>query len=258
MEQIIGQLIEARKKANLSLQDIQQKTKIPLRQLEYLEAYQFDKIGASVYVKGFVRRYAQEVGIDPSMLWEQEDNSLDSPPPRTRRRKQPVRFNLAPLFRIGTIIALVVIVGILIRTAIITYMEPPPLDPPEIPPGNEEPAPGDDNGQQEPIPEPEPEVQLELVESDDNGAVYVVRNAETLDITAEFIGPCWLRISADGQRLEEGTFQPGQEAEWTGAQVFELRVGAPRQATITVNGIVIDLPDINRAFNLEISIEEIQ
>jgi cytoskeletal protein RodZ len=256
MEEIIGQLIEARKKAKLSLQDIQQRTKIPLRQLEYLEAFQFEKIGPAVYIKGFVRRYAQEVGLDPSALWETEASNQVVPPPRTtRRRKQPVRFNLAPVFRIGTIIALLVIVGMLIYTALLNYFEPSPSVPPDIPPGDEEPIPDDDD-QEEPV--PEPEVEVESIESDASGAVYVVRNVETLEVRVIFNGRCWMRIIADGQRLQEGTFEPGQEEEWTDAQVFELRIGAPRFATVIVNGIEIDLPDTEIPYNLQIRIEEIE
>lgn len=55
-----------REQAHVSLQDIAAKTKIPASILAALEEARYaDVPHARVYVRGFIRCYAQEVGLDP-------------------------------------------------------------------------------------------------------------------------------------------------------------------------------------------------
>lgn len=255
MEQLIARLIEARHAAGLSLEDIHQKTKIPLRQLEHLELYQFDKIGPSVYLKGFIRRYAQEVGIDPSTLWEQE-GGLTPVVNTPRPSRKPIRFNITPFIKICAVLLLLGLVGFLIHAAILNYFEPSPPPPPNVPP-QDQPDPG--NGQDEEEPpeeEPEPEVVVDLEDESDSGVAYVVRNADSLNITLSFSGNCWLRAFADGEKDLEGTFGRNHQEELSAAEDIQIRFGAPKFVSVIINGIEIEMPDIQRGFNLDIRLEQ--
>ena len=252
MDEIIRQLIDAREKANLSLQDIVQRTKIPLRQLEFLESFQYDKIGPAVYVKGFIRRYAQEVGIDPDLLWEQE-TQVSVPPRKTRRSRRRPRFNLAPALRLGAIVTLLIIVGILIRTGLLTYFQPSPPAPPDIPPDLEEPAPVEPDEDEDPPAEVEPV--LEAIQVTDKEAVYAVNNVEALEIVLEYSGKCWTRITADGEKIREGNFTAEQREELSGAKVYRFRFGAPAYVSVTVNGVKVEVPNQKKAFSLELRLK---
>lgn len=258
MEQIIERLIEARHAAELSLEDIHKKTKIPLRQLEYLESYQFDQIGPSVYLKGFIRRYAQEVGIDPSTLWEQE--GAHTPVVSTPRQgRKPIRFNITPFLKICAVLLLLALVGFLIRAAIQNFFEPSPPPPPDVPPQDQpDPENGQDEEEEPPEeePEPEPEVIVDLEDESDSGVAYVVRNADSLDITLSFTGNCWLRAFADGEKELEGTFGRNHQEELSAAEDIQIRFGAPKFVSVTINGIEIEMPDIQRGYNLDIRLEE--
>ena len=140
MEQIVSQLIEARKKAGLSLEDLHKLTMIPVRQLEYLESCQFDKIGPSVYVKGFLRRYAAEVGIDPDSLWQIESSYLPlTAPVKVSRSRTPLKNYLIPIGRILAVLAILLLVGGLIYKAYLSFNSPVPPEPP-APPGQEDPS----------------------------------------------------------------------------------------------------------------------
>ncbi|HUV35442.1 MAG TPA: RodZ domain-containing protein [Patescibacteria group bacterium] len=57
-------LLSAREKADISLDDASQETKIPRAMLEYLETDNFEAIPAKVYVKGFLRSYAELLDLD--------------------------------------------------------------------------------------------------------------------------------------------------------------------------------------------------
>jgi len=57
-------LSEARKQKKLSLKKIAQETKISIRYLQALETEVYDVFPAEVYLKGFLRAYAQYLGQD--------------------------------------------------------------------------------------------------------------------------------------------------------------------------------------------------
>jgi cytoskeletal protein RodZ len=60
-------LAAARIRRGLSLDEITRQTRIQRHALEALEADDFEALPAMVYVRGFVRLYAQAVGLDPAM-----------------------------------------------------------------------------------------------------------------------------------------------------------------------------------------------
>ncbi|MGI6364518.1 MAG: helix-turn-helix domain-containing protein [Bacillota bacterium] len=254
MEEIISRLVEARHKAKLSLEDIQERTKIPLRQLEYLESCQFDKIGPPVYVKGFIRRYAQEVGLDAYRLWEHEGSQVVpvTASRRLRRQRRPFRINLAPFLRIALILSLVVVAGLLIRTAVNSFLQPQPPAPPDPPQNQEEPGPEEED----PLEQPEPQASIEEVQADDSEAIYVVHNADSLNVVLTYTGNCWTRVTADGVRLSSATYKAGHVEELNNATVLRIRFGAPKFVTVVANGIEIDTPDLQKGFNLEIRLAE--
>jgi cytoskeleton protein RodZ len=57
-------LSEARKQKKVSLKKIAQETKISSRYLQALETETYDIFPAEVYLKGFLRSYAQYLGLD--------------------------------------------------------------------------------------------------------------------------------------------------------------------------------------------------
>lgn len=64
-ERTVGEmLLSARERAGISLEDASQETKIPHAMLEYLETDNFEAIPAKVYVKGFLRSYAELLDLD--------------------------------------------------------------------------------------------------------------------------------------------------------------------------------------------------
>ncbi len=74
METIGQQLREARERKKISLETAAQGTKIKGEYLAALEADQFDRIEAPVYVRGFLRIYSQYLGLDSKPLVNQFTN----------------------------------------------------------------------------------------------------------------------------------------------------------------------------------------
>lgn len=64
-------LNEAREARGISLEQAANDTRISLRFLEALESEEFDELPAPVYVRGFLRSYANYLGVDPQPLIEE-------------------------------------------------------------------------------------------------------------------------------------------------------------------------------------------
>ncbi len=109
----------------ISLREIAEATKISLRHLESLERNDFQTLPGGVFNRGFVRAYAQFIGIDPEamvnayLLEEQtRDSGADQDVMRSKRMRQgpdaePVgRFPLGRMLAWGVVL-LVVIGGLI-------------------------------------------------------------------------------------------------------------------------------------------------
>ena len=111
MFEIGNSLREARYRQQLELSDVEQATKIRSRYLQALEEESFEALPASTYVKGFLRTYADYLGLD-GQLYVDEYNSRygigdDTPrEPVVARRSSAVHQRHRRLERRGVLLAL--------------------------------------------------------------------------------------------------------------------------------------------------------
>ena len=64
------ELKQVRERMGVELQTVSKETKISLKILESLEEENFEKLPALVYLKGFLKSYAQSLGLDPQKVIE--------------------------------------------------------------------------------------------------------------------------------------------------------------------------------------------
>src|SRR5438270_345899 len=77
--EVIGQKLKAAREAQgLSLRQIYERTKIPINHLQALDLGQPDDLPEPVYVAGFIKRYAECIGLDGQVLAD-EYKRADSP-----------------------------------------------------------------------------------------------------------------------------------------------------------------------------------
>jgi cytoskeletal protein RodZ len=120
MFEIGSSLREARLRQGLGLPEIEQATKIRAKYLHALEEEQFDLLPAQTYVKGFLRSYADYLGLDGQVYVDEftsryvigEDDPMvrprRSPPPRSTPRVHSRALVLA-LLGIALVATLVVV-----------------------------------------------------------------------------------------------------------------------------------------------------
>ncbi|MGO4887713.1 RodZ domain-containing protein [Anaerobacillus sp. MEB173] len=97
MSEIGLRLKQAREQKNISLDELQGITKIQKRYLAAIEEGRFNSLPGQFYARAFVKNYAEAVGLDPEVLFEEHGNELPNlrteateTPPRMQRKKTKV------------------------------------------------------------------------------------------------------------------------------------------------------------------------
>lgn len=94
MSELGLRLKQAREEKQLSLEELQNTTKIQKRYLQAIEEGKFDVLPGQFYARAFVKSYAEAVGIEPELLFEEHASELPASkkqtqeiPPRVQARK---------------------------------------------------------------------------------------------------------------------------------------------------------------------------
>jgi cytoskeletal protein RodZ len=113
-----------RSERRISLNDVSRNTKIQLKYLEYLEEGNYKKLPVDVYVKGFLRSYAEFLGVDEKILirlYEKEKGikiNLEKASGDNFEKKESI--NMAPFLITPKIIT--VAIGLLITAGLFFYL----------------------------------------------------------------------------------------------------------------------------------------
>lgn len=79
MSELGRHLKEARLQKGMSLDDVQEVTKIRKKYLEAIEAGDYKVLPGSFYVRAFIKTYAEAVGVNPDELMEEHGNVPAAP-----------------------------------------------------------------------------------------------------------------------------------------------------------------------------------
>lgn len=128
--QIGERLKEAREEKGLSLEDIQQKTKIQNRYLQAIEEDNLDDLPGKFYARAFIKEYALAVDLDPSELLvgfdeekiqpQTEDNT---PYARMSRSNEPKEAKGASFLSFLPTVIVVILIVVIIFVAITLYQK---------------------------------------------------------------------------------------------------------------------------------------
>ncbi|MDP3488139.1 MAG: helix-turn-helix domain-containing protein, partial [Bacillota bacterium] len=140
MKEVGSRIRHAREQQGLSIEDMHVRTKIRPKSIGAIEEGNFEAIsGGNVYVKGFIRTLAEELGLDYNELIEMWEPVVI--PPTIKKPRSGYRPSVFPF------IGAVVMVLALVTAGVYYNLRPeppsPPVTPPQvnIPPVVEEPEP---------------------------------------------------------------------------------------------------------------------
>ena len=232
MFEIGNSLREARLRQGFELPRVEADTKIRAKYLRALEEEHFEMLPGDTYVKGFLRTYAEYLGLD-GQLYVDEYNSRfardeEFPPMQSSGpRRKPAARTMESNF-VVVALAGIVAVTILVVVAWKFGTSDSPTTTPLLDGAGSTTTQGgtDTNGQaQEPPAAPKP-----------RKARLVLRATG---------GDCWVQVrstGASGELLYEGTLQQGQTQRFAKWKKLWLQLGAPAYLKAKLNGHSTGLP----------------
>lgn len=272
MNEIGSRLKEARQAKGLSLDNLQEMTKIQKRYLEAIEEGNFDIMPGAFYVRAFIKQYAEAVGLDaeellvtykldvPKTSSEEVTQSIQTTPSRRKiSRSSSNKFmeNMPKIIVALFIIVLFVTFWILLQkklgddtpqeeetTPAVEYVQPGDNAAEEAPADDttedaaEEPA--EEVVEEEPVEEtPAQTIAPGEIQGDGVTTVYNVSGTETLNIRVEAAGLTWIGIrnTAGAEQVEARAYNAGEvvEHDSTANRYARIRLGDSTQAKVFVN-----------------------
>ncbi|MGI8561512.1 MAG: helix-turn-helix domain-containing protein [Luteimonas sp.] len=232
-------LRKAREAANLSLQDVAVRLRMPVRVVESLEAEDWSRLGAPVFVRGQIRSYSRLLGLATAPIQAAVGVGAVQP-----TRLEP-RTYTAPMQRLAEQLArkavyivitaaLVIPVWVATRThLVVPSQESPSLD---LPAGRDAKASGTLARRAPPSP-----VAASM-------APVVQRAVQEPALSLRVAGDSWVQVMApDGSTLEEGVLGRGEQREFGSGEVGRVVIGNAEVAELRLRGIVQDLSSFQRA-----------
>ncbi len=232
MFEIGNSLREARLRQGLDFPQVEQATKVRAKYLRALEDEHFEQLPAQPYVKGFLRTYAEYLGLD-GQLYVDEYNSRyvtgeDEVP--THVRRSPSRDHRR--FESNMLVFALAAIAVVTALVVIAWRVGSTGDRDTLIPNLGQPA--------TQVERAKPKVRIKKPERPRRAAAP---KPARLVMTAVY-GDTWVEVrrgSAAGGQLFEGTLEEGE------TQAFELRalwlnVGRPQNLRLRLNGKIRRLP----------------
>ena len=224
MFEIGSSLREARLRQQLDFPELELATKIRGKYLRALEDEQFDVLPAQTYVKGFLRNYADQLGLD-GQLYVDEYNSRyvvgeEEQPSVVRPRQSTVRPGFDMRFTKRAVMLALGAIGLVLALVIGAWKFGDSTTPPLAPASSH----------------PKQKTSTPVTP-----AKRHVRPAPAVLVLRAARGSSWLRVSRDssaGPQLYQGTLELGQSLKFVGRRLV-LRLGAPTNVSARLNGRLV-------------------
>lgn len=276
MFEIGDTLREARIRRGLSIKDVEHGTKIRTKYLQALEDEDFEVIPGPTFVKGFMRTYAEFLGLDSDQLVDEYRSRFETQPDphqirplETKGRPRTGSPRRQPNHVLVGIAALIAIIALLwfgwgrgsesaeldVESVVGDTTESTVEDSGG---GTTQPLPGEEGGntgeedgaleQTAPETSAAPSTTVEVSaesnqDGDTQGPVELVARASG--------GRCWLLVrdgSESGEVLWTGTLEPGEEKSFSASGPIWMHVGSPAALEVSVNGEPAEVPEPYGAF----------
>ena len=235
----IGEILrDARERKNVTLDEIEESTKIKKRYLMAMEVEEWSQMPGKVYAKGFLRTYARYLGLDEHALGDlyeisaaaaEKNDAAHGAAQKKRKEKKkekPKEVDLHNKPKKAMIYFLCVLSVAALAFSVWAY-KTYYLDELEA---DRQPPP--------PIvqPQPDPVVVIPVVEPDPGPVVYTA-----FEMKIEAIENCWLRLRDQETLVYEGSMRTGDVQEFSDLREIEIRIGNAGGIIMTLNGVELPL-----------------
>lgn len=231
-----GQMLQAaREEKQWSFTHTEEITKIRVRYIQALEEEKYEILPGTTYVKGYLRTYAKQLGLNSDEIIGLY-NASATPEPIPVLVSDNNRVKVRPLWVRPSIIggmavlAIVLLIAIKVLSQSGNSLDTTPFVPAALPSA----------------PQAEQTTPAPTTPVVPNPANVVANTQGGLTAQLVFTQPCWIEVRVDGQPSLQGTFTAGTTKEVKGISKIELvSVGNAGGLSVTLNGKV--LPSFGKA-----------
>jgi cytoskeleton protein RodZ len=217
MSNLGASLRRARESAGLSLEKIAGETRISTRFLAAIENEDFHLLPGGVFNRGFIRSYAERVGLDPEQALADYDKisiAVEEPVEVLRNvERASMRKSERSLYPIaaGLLALLIIVFYVVTRAGTGSAAEPAAPVMPAV------------------APEPEPAVVVPVPEGEKSPLVL---DFEVSNLT-------WVKITTDGAVALNENVLAGTKQRFTATSSLDIAIGNAGGASFTINGRLI-------------------
>ncbi len=220
---------KAREAKGISLDEIARKTRISARFLKAIEEEEFQRLPGGIFNRGFVRAFAENVGLDPDQAVADYE--------RLARAGEPVETPAAPLgaaprrierhlypVAIGALVLLIVIFYIATRDSAkrAETTSPPAANVSEPAPTPPQPA--------------APETASAAPEIETPPPVSAPAEALALELEMEARETTWIKVTTDGRSVVPGEIlEPGMTRKFSAQTAIHIVIGNAGGLTLRIN-----------------------
>ncbi|MGE6715972.1 RodZ domain-containing protein [Peribacillus frigoritolerans] len=273
MTELGNRLKEAREAKGLSLEDLQELTKIQKRYLIGIEEGNYSMMPGKFYVRAFIKQYCEAVGLDSEEIFEQYKSEIPSvyseelpeQLSRVQSRKTIPAGDSKVVELLPKILAAVLVIGaaVLIWVLVLNYMSNPDnddkkdakqsdaVDYNKSEEFNKEEENADQKQNEEKsdssekkneddtaVKDEEKEQNLAVTSSSGKNSTYELKNTDTFKLKVTSKGSPWVGIkNGEGKLLFQGTIEKdkSQEIDFTNEKEAVINIGRAYETEIYVN-----------------------
>ncbi len=244
MGELGDRLRQAREARGLSLEQMEEVTKIRRRYLQALEEEDYGQFPAEVFIRGFLRNYAVALGLDADEILTLSGRRPSYPVVQPRELRQPLLDEpLSPQPRTHGVIAAAITAMVLVSVAIgawILYQYTGPVPTPPTSPPSQTTSPVDieataSAAASSTAPAPTATLQPSATPSP-TLTPTIEAQPSGVQVRLQATDRSWIRIVADGAQVFEGFMDPGQTREWLARERIFLRTGNAGGLRVWYNG----------------------
>lgn len=229
--QTLGDILRAeREKQGASFKDVEKATSIRALYIQAIEEGNYSILPGEVYLKGFIRNYANFLGLNGQEMVDLYRQSQQPEPvapaePAKKERKKREKGDSGSGSKKWLIAAVVVLLlGGAAGLALFSLNSPAPIAPPPTP----------QTQSRQPL-QPTPPAPA-TPQTPQGTQAPAPPAARAVVIGAKYTEPAWTLVTADGKTVYEGIPKVGETFTWSADRSITIRLGNARGVDITYNG----------------------
>ncbi|MBQ5759907.1 MAG: helix-turn-helix domain-containing protein [Schwartzia sp.] len=234
---MVGKILrDKREEQRIALEDVESITSIRRSYIEAIEKEDYDKLPGLVYARGFVRNYADFLGLDGDTiaaqfkkemepeLQAQETPKAVAPAVPVRDESRSVTFSSGKDFKVRTqgtstmtkVLSAAAVVVVAFAGSIYYYFGNDPAD----------------AGKSRPVAQKQDSTVIDVA----NSTASASGMTDGVEVVAAFSSKCWTWVTSDGKDVFEGFAEKGQRLTWKGKTNVNVALGNAGAVEIIRNG----------------------